>query len=50
MTMREWLMTLDTYTNDTYGRPASSSIASRTCVVCEGTIRAFSTLAAGHIY
>ena len=50
MTMREWLMTLDTYTNDTYGRPASSSIASGTCVVCEGTIRAFSTLAAGHIY
>ena len=50
MTMREWLMTLDTYTNDTYGRPASSAIAGGTCVVCEGTTGAFSTLAAAHIY
>jgi hypothetical protein len=50
VTVREWLMTLDTYTNETYGRPASAAVVSGTCVACEATIRAFSTLAAAHIY
>jgi hypothetical protein len=50
MTVREWLMTLDTYTNATYGRPASSSIVGGTCVVCEKSTRGFSSLAAAHIY
>jgi hypothetical protein len=50
MTVREWLMTLDSYTNQTYGRPASASIDDATCVICEQPTRAFTTLAAAHIY
>jgi hypothetical protein len=43
MTAHEWLMTLDTYTNETYGRPVSSSVVDSICVVCGGTSRTFNT-------
>ena len=50
MLVREWLMTLDSYTNETYGRPVSSAIVSGTCVVCERTPQPFSTPVAGRAY
>ena len=50
MHVREWLMTLDSYSNETYGRPVSSAIVSGSCVSCEGTTQAFSTPAAGRAY
>ena len=50
MMVREWLMTLDSYTNETYGRPVSSAILAGTCVACEGTNRPFSTPAGARVY
>ena len=50
MLVREWLTTLDSYTNETYGRPVSDAVEGGTCVSCEGTAQKFTTLAAAHVF
>ena len=50
MLVREWLLTLDSYTNETYGRPVSSAIVGGTCVVCDCAPQTFSTPAAARAY
>jgi hypothetical protein len=38
-----WLHRLDTYTNETYGRPRSASVDDNTCVSCGAIAHAFDT-------
>jgi hypothetical protein len=49
-TAREWLMTLDTYANETYGRPVSSAVDDGTCVSCNKPAYDPSTVAAAQLY
>jgi len=39
----EWLRTLDSYANETYGQPISSAILTGRCVSCGKPARTFAT-------
>jgi len=45
-----WLHRLDTYTNETYGRPRSRAVDEQTCVSCGSTARTFDTRYATESY
>jgi hypothetical protein len=47
---RDWLLRLDSYANETHGRPVSSAVVRGTCVSCGGAARAFTTSQASSAY
>jgi len=43
---RAWLATLDSYANQTYGRPVWSAVVEGACVCCGRAVHPFNTTAA----
>ena len=41
--LREWLASLDSYANETYGRPISSAVVAGRCVYCDAETLTFTT-------
>lgn len=50
MLAHEWLLMLDSYANETYGRPVSSAVVSGTCVACGGRVQKMTTPTGARAY